>query len=143
MYMLCSRSNNIYRSYWLNMQGQLDEALKKFQDLVNENPRDFRPYLCQVILFPIIGIRLEFSRLVVKLLYPVMIHGRQQLYLSCIQDKRCNSISLAYLVSLSILYSFFSSIASLCSQFFPSLSQLLQIHEQGDLTYCVISVSNW
>lgn len=30
------------------MQGELDEALKQFQDLVNEDPRDFRPYLCQV-----------------------------------------------------------------------------------------------
>jgi len=34
--------------YWYALQGELDEGLKKFQDLVNENPRDFRPYLCQV-----------------------------------------------------------------------------------------------
>lgn len=32
------------------MQGDLEEALKLFQDLANQNPRDFRPYLCQVNL---------------------------------------------------------------------------------------------
>lgn len=30
------------------MQGGFDEALKLFKDLIDENPRDFRPYLCQV-----------------------------------------------------------------------------------------------
>lgn len=30
------------------LQGDLEEALKKFQALIDENPRDFRPYLCQV-----------------------------------------------------------------------------------------------
>ncbi|XP_030975674.1 protein SLOW GREEN 1, chloroplastic [Quercus lobata] len=33
------------------VKGELDEGLKKFQDLVNENPRDFRPYLCQGIIY--------------------------------------------------------------------------------------------
>jgi hypothetical protein len=33
------------------LQGELEEALKKFQGLVSDNPRDFRPYLCQVSLF--------------------------------------------------------------------------------------------
>ncbi|KAF9626255.1 hypothetical protein IFM89_031647 [Coptis chinensis] len=28
-------------------KGDLEEGLKKFQDLVDENPCDFRPYLCQ------------------------------------------------------------------------------------------------
>ncbi|XP_077243173.1 tetratricopeptide repeat (TPR)-like superfamily protein isoform X2 [Tasmannia lanceolata] len=31
------------------VKGNLEEGLKKFQDLVNEDPRDFRPYLCQVL----------------------------------------------------------------------------------------------
>lgn len=26
----------------------MEEALTKFQALIDENPRDFRPYLCQV-----------------------------------------------------------------------------------------------
>lgn len=30
------------------LQGELEEGLKKFQTLVDENPQDFRPYLCQV-----------------------------------------------------------------------------------------------
>lgn len=33
------------------VQGDLDEALKKYQELIDENPRDFRPYLCQGIIF--------------------------------------------------------------------------------------------
>lgn len=33
------------------VQGDLDEASKKFQELIDENPRDFRPYLCQGIIF--------------------------------------------------------------------------------------------
>ncbi|GAB2282954.1 hypothetical protein Dimus_017488 [Dionaea muscipula] len=33
------------------VQGDLDEALRKFQDLVHQNPRDFRPYLCQGIIY--------------------------------------------------------------------------------------------
>lgn len=33
------------------VQGNLEEGLKKFQDLVNDNPRDFRPYLCQGIIY--------------------------------------------------------------------------------------------
>jgi hypothetical protein len=37
--------------YLYALQGELDEGLKKLQDLVKENPRDFRPYLCQVCLF--------------------------------------------------------------------------------------------
>lgn len=32
----------------LVLQGDLEEALKKFQALIDENPRDFRPFLCQV-----------------------------------------------------------------------------------------------
>lgn len=30
------------------MQGELEKGLKDYQDLIDENPTDFRPYLCQV-----------------------------------------------------------------------------------------------
>ncbi|XP_073128171.1 protein SLOW GREEN 1, chloroplastic isoform X2 [Henckelia pumila] len=30
------------------IKGDLEEALEKFQVLIDENPRDFRPYLCQL-----------------------------------------------------------------------------------------------
>ena len=40
---------NCYYIYIYTFQGDLEEGLKKFQDLVYENPRDFRPYLCQVM----------------------------------------------------------------------------------------------
>jgi hypothetical protein len=32
------------------VQGQLDVASEKLQNLINEDPRDFRPHLCQVLL---------------------------------------------------------------------------------------------
>lgn len=41
------------------VKGELDEALKKFQDLVNENPRDFRPYLCQGIIYSLLDKKKE------------------------------------------------------------------------------------
>jgi hypothetical protein len=31
-------------------QGNLDVASEKLQNLINEDPRDFRPHLCQVFL---------------------------------------------------------------------------------------------
>ncbi|KAL2907279.1 protein SLOW GREEN 1 chloroplastic [Bienertia sinuspersici] len=33
------------------VKGNLDEALKKYRELIDENPRDFRPYLCQGIIY--------------------------------------------------------------------------------------------
>ncbi|XP_048232524.1 protein SLOW GREEN 1, chloroplastic isoform X2 [Ricinus communis] len=36
------------------LHGRLEEGLKNFQDLVNENPRDFRPYLCQGIIYSLL-----------------------------------------------------------------------------------------
>ncbi|MED6126306.1 hypothetical protein PIB30_077197 [Stylosanthes scabra] len=36
------------------MEGELDEALKAYQDLVKEEPRDFRPYLCQGIIYTLL-----------------------------------------------------------------------------------------
>lgn len=46
-------SDNLNSSHSLPyfLQGELEEGLKKLQDLVKENPRDFRPYLCQVKFF--------------------------------------------------------------------------------------------
>ncbi|KAK7316993.1 hypothetical protein RJT34_00861 [Clitoria ternatea] len=36
------------------LQGNFEEALKRFQDLIDENPRDFRPYLCQGIIYSLL-----------------------------------------------------------------------------------------
>ncbi|CAN1804175.1 protein SLOW GREEN 1, chloroplastic [Linum perenne] len=33
------------------LHGYLEEGLSKFQDLIKEDPRDFRPYLCQGIIY--------------------------------------------------------------------------------------------
>ncbi|KAF8093162.1 hypothetical protein N665_0389s0025 [Sinapis alba] len=33
------------------VKGQFEEGLKIFQQMVNDNPRDFRPYLCQGIVY--------------------------------------------------------------------------------------------
>ncbi|KAK1432385.1 hypothetical protein QVD17_09281 [Tagetes erecta] len=36
------------------VKGELDDALKLFKDLIEENPRDFRPYLCQGIIYSLL-----------------------------------------------------------------------------------------
>ncbi|XP_076924991.1 protein SLOW GREEN 1, chloroplastic-like [Bidens hawaiensis] len=36
------------------VKGELDDALKQFKDLIDENPRDFRPYLCQGIIYSLL-----------------------------------------------------------------------------------------
>ncbi|KEH24003.1 TPR superfamily protein [Medicago truncatula] len=36
------------------MEGNFSEALKAYQDLVKEEPRDFRPYLCQGIIYTLL-----------------------------------------------------------------------------------------
>ncbi|KAL4195510.1 hypothetical protein AMTRI_Chr05g73670 [Amborella trichopoda] len=41
------------------VKGELEEGLKKFQDLVNEDPRDFRPYLCQGIIYSLLDKKKE------------------------------------------------------------------------------------
>ncbi|XVF15031.1 hypothetical protein REPUB_Repub09cG0114500 [Reevesia pubescens] len=41
------------------VKGELEEGLKKFQDLVNDNPRDFRPYLCQGIIYSLLDKKKE------------------------------------------------------------------------------------
>ncbi|KAJ4715524.1 protein SLOW GREEN 1, chloroplastic-like [Melia azedarach] len=41
------------------VKGELEEGLNKFQDLVKENPRDFRPYLCQGIIYSLLDKKKE------------------------------------------------------------------------------------
>lgn len=41
------------------VEGELEEGLKQFQDLVKENPRDFRPYLCQGIIYSLLDKKKE------------------------------------------------------------------------------------
>ncbi|CAL1373891.1 unnamed protein product [Linum trigynum] len=41
------------------VMGNLEEGLTKFQDLINENPRDFRPYLCQGIIYSLLERKTE------------------------------------------------------------------------------------
>ncbi|KAK9678701.1 hypothetical protein RND81_11G228000 [Saponaria officinalis] len=45
------RNIKILIAQMLLVKGELDEASKKYQELINENPRDFRPYLCQGIIY--------------------------------------------------------------------------------------------
>ncbi|RDX69145.1 protein SLOW GREEN 1, chloroplastic, partial [Mucuna pruriens] len=37
------------------VQGNLVEGLKRFQDLIDQNPRDFRPYICKGIIYSLLG----------------------------------------------------------------------------------------
>ncbi|KAL1569577.1 protein SLOW GREEN 1, chloroplastic-like [Salvia divinorum] len=41
------------------IKGDLEEALRKFQALIDENPRDFRPYLCQGIVYSLLNKKKE------------------------------------------------------------------------------------
>ncbi|XAR62310.1 hypothetical protein NMG60_11017027 [Bertholletia excelsa] len=41
------------------VKGELEEGLKMFQNLVDENPRDFRPYLCQGIIYSLLDKKKE------------------------------------------------------------------------------------
>ncbi|KAL6952991.1 hypothetical protein U1Q18_040904 [Sarracenia purpurea var. burkii] len=41
------------------VKGELEEGLKIFQILVDENPRDFRPYLCQGIIYSLLDKKKE------------------------------------------------------------------------------------
>ncbi|KAL5975498.1 hypothetical protein ACLOJK_019820 [Asimina triloba] len=41
------------------VKGDLEEGLKRFQALVEEDPRDFRPYLCQGIIYSLLDKRKE------------------------------------------------------------------------------------
>lgn len=44
------------------VQGNLEESLKRFQDLIDENPRDFRPYICQGIIYSLLGKKEEAAQ---------------------------------------------------------------------------------
>ncbi|CAJ1974606.1 unnamed protein product [Sphenostylis stenocarpa] len=37
------------------VQGNLEEGLQRFQELIDQNPRDFRPYICQGIIYSLLG----------------------------------------------------------------------------------------
>ncbi|KAK7353584.1 hypothetical protein VNO80_19034 [Phaseolus coccineus] len=37
------------------VQGNLEEGLKRLQELIDQNPRDFRPYICQGIIYSLLG----------------------------------------------------------------------------------------
>ncbi|CAN6442256.1 unnamed protein product [Victoria cruziana] len=39
------------------VKGELEEGLREFQDLVKEDPRDFRPYLCQGIIYSLLDMK--------------------------------------------------------------------------------------
>ncbi|XP_048437867.1 protein SLOW GREEN 1, chloroplastic isoform X2 [Pyrus x bretschneideri] len=41
------------------LHGELEEGLNKFQDLVNADPRDFRPYLCRGIIYSLLDQKKE------------------------------------------------------------------------------------
>lgn len=41
------------------VKGELEDALKLFQDLIDEDHRDFRPYLCQGITYSLLGKKKE------------------------------------------------------------------------------------
>ncbi|KAJ4828085.1 hypothetical protein Tsubulata_018952, partial [Turnera subulata] len=44
------------------VKGELEEGLKKFQDLIDDNPRDFRPYLCQGIIYSLLDKKKEAAK---------------------------------------------------------------------------------
>ncbi|KAF7840043.1 protein SLOW GREEN 1, chloroplastic [Senna tora] len=43
-------------------KGDLEEGLRRFQELVDENPRDFRPYLCQGIIYSLLDKKEEAAQ---------------------------------------------------------------------------------
>ncbi|KAL8477692.1 hypothetical protein ACS0TY_029838 [Phlomoides rotata] len=44
------------------IKGNMEEALTKFQALIDENPRDFRPYLCQGIVYSLLEEKQEAEK---------------------------------------------------------------------------------
>ncbi|CAA0398009.1 unnamed protein product [Arabidopsis thaliana] len=44
------------------VEGQFEEGLKIFQQMVNDNPRDFRPYLCQGIVYSLMDKKEEAAQ---------------------------------------------------------------------------------
>ncbi|CAL5204268.1 unnamed protein product [Lathyrus oleraceus] len=56
------RNIRILTAQMLVVQGELEEGLKRCQDLINQNPRDFRPYLCQGIIFSLLDKKEEAAK---------------------------------------------------------------------------------
>lgn len=48
------------------IEGKYEDALKVYHELVKEEPRDFRPYLCQGIIYTLIGKKDEAEKQFVK-----------------------------------------------------------------------------
>ncbi|KAK8644489.1 hypothetical protein V6N13_123795 [Hibiscus sabdariffa] len=57
------------------VKGELEEAMKKFQDLINDNPRDFRPYLCQVRKKVFVAMTVDFDKSTVETGYSGIIYS--------------------------------------------------------------------
>ncbi|XP_020572623.1 protein SLOW GREEN 1, chloroplastic [Phalaenopsis equestris] len=53
------RSIRIIIAQMYVLKGDLDVALRQFEDLIKEEPRDFRPHLCQGITYSLLGKRKE------------------------------------------------------------------------------------
>ncbi|XP_057417093.1 protein SLOW GREEN 1, chloroplastic isoform X2 [Lotus japonicus] len=56
------RNIRILIAQMLVVQGNLEEGLKRFQDLIDENYRDFRPYFCQGIIYSLLDQKEEAAR---------------------------------------------------------------------------------
>ncbi|XP_004502875.1 protein SLOW GREEN 1, chloroplastic [Cicer arietinum] len=56
------RNIRILTAQMLVVQGDLEEGLKRFQDLIDQNPRDFRPYLCQGIIYSLLDKKEEAAK---------------------------------------------------------------------------------
>ncbi|CAK8567824.1 unnamed protein product [Lathyrus sativus] len=56
------RNIRILTAQMLVVQGELEEGLKRCQDLIDQNPRDFRPYLCQGIIYSLLDKKEEAAK---------------------------------------------------------------------------------
>ncbi|KAL5075285.1 hypothetical protein RYX36_014269 [Vicia faba] len=56
------RNIRILTAQMLVVQGDLEEGLKRCQDLINQDPRDFRPYLCQGIIYSLLDKKEEAAK---------------------------------------------------------------------------------
>ncbi|KAK2444877.1 protein SLOW GREEN 1, chloroplastic [Trifolium repens] len=56
------RNIRILTAQMLVVQGDLEEGLKRCQDLIDQNPRDFRPYLCQGIIYSLLDKKEEAAQ---------------------------------------------------------------------------------
>ncbi|KAK2391049.1 protein SLOW GREEN 1, chloroplastic [Trifolium repens] len=56
------RNIRILTAQMVVVQGDLEEGLKRCQDLIDQNPRDFRPYLCQGIIYSLLDKKEEAAQ---------------------------------------------------------------------------------